>query len=456
MNNNPLANQPIGKLMTKFAIPSIIAMLVSALYNIVDQFFIGQTVGTLGNAATNIAFPLAMSCTAIALLFGIGGASTFNLNMGRKNYEEAPYYIGNSFSMLVVCGCVLCLMTQLFLKPMLIGFGSPDDVLPYALTYVRITSIGFPFLIMTIGGGHMIRADGSPNMSMICNMSGAIINTILDYLLTMVFGYGIAGAAIATVIGQIFSACLVLNYMRSFKTVPLLKKHFVLKVKYALEAASIGMASAINQIAMMTVQIVSNNTLKYYGALSVYGSSIPIACAGIVIKVSQVFFSVVIGISQGSQPIESFNYGAKNYDRVRKTYRLAIISGGIISMISFIIFQIFPREIIGLFGEGSKEYFDFGVQYFRIFLFFIFLNCLQPITTTFFTSIGKPKKGAFLSLTRQILFLLPLMLILPRFMGIEGVLYSGAIADALAAIVTVIMAYYEFKNMRELEKAIEN
>ncbi len=455
MKENPLASQPIGKLMIRFAIPSIIAMLVSALYNIVDQFFIGQTVGTLGNAATNIAFPLSMLCTSLALLFGIGGASTFNLNMGRGNKEEAPYYIGNSFVMLILCGIVLCVITELFLKPLLIGFGSPDDVLPYALQYVRVTALGFPFLILTIGGGHIIRADGSPNMSMICNLSGALINTVLDYLLTMVLRLGIFGAAIATVFGQIFSAFLVINYMRKFKTVPLLKKHLRLKIKYILEAASIGMASAINQIAMMIVQIASNNTLKYYGALSIYGSSIPIACAGIVTKVSQIFISVVIGISQGSQPIESFNYGARNYDRVRKTYRLAITAGTIISICSFIAFQLFPRQIIGLFGEGSKEYFEFGVRFFRIYLFFIWANCFQPITTTFFTSIGKPKKGALLSLTRQIIFLLPLMLILPIFMGIDGVLFAGPIADAMAALAAILMAYFEFKNMRKLEENYE-
>lgn len=451
---NPLGVDPVAGLMTRFAVPSIVAMLVSALYNIVDQLFIGQSVGTLGNAATNIAFPLTMSCVALALLFGIGGASCFNLNMGRGNSEKAIYYVGNAVVCLLGCGFILCVITQLFLTPMLKAFGAPADVLPYAQTYVRITSIGFPFLILTTGGGHLIRADGSPKMAMLCNLVGAIINTILDALFVMGFGWGMAGAALATIIGQIVSGIIVINYMRNYKTVPLLLKHFKLHANYVIQTVQIGMASFFNQIAMMIVQIVMNNSLAHYGALSVYGESIPLACAGIIIKVNQVFFSIVIGLAQGSQPIESFNYGAQQYDRVRKTYRLALISGFTVSLLSFILFQLFPVQIISLFGKGSESYFEFGAKFFRIFLFFIWADCLQPITSTFFTSIGKPAKGIFLSLTRQIIFLLPLLIILPRFIGIDGIMYAGMLADLFAAIVTVIMARIEFKDMRRMENEL--
>lgn len=449
---NPLGVASVSGLMTKFAIPSIIAMLVGALYNIVDQLFIGRAVGTLGNAATNIAFPLSTSCLALALLFGIGGASCFNLTMGRGDREKAAYYIGNAVSMLFLCGLVLCLVAQIFLTPLLRAFGAPDDVLPYAQDYVRITSIGFPFLLLTTGGGHLIRADGNPRMTMICNLTGAIINTVLDALFVMVFGMGMKGAALATVIGQVISAVIVINYLRHFKTVSLEKKHLYIHGKDTRDIASIGAASCFNQLAMMVVQIVLNNSLKYYGALSVYGEAIPIACAGIVMKVNQVFFSIVIGIGQGSQPIESFNYGAGQYKRVRKAYLYALLAGGSISLLSFVLFQVFPRQIMELFGSGSESYYQFGVSYFRIFLFFTCVNFLQPITSTFFTSIGKPVKGIFLSLTRQILFLLPLILVLPSIMGIDGILYAGPIADALAAVVTVIMAIVEFAQMHKLER----
>lgn len=446
-----LGKGPIGSLMLKFAVPSIIAMLVSAVYNIVDQIFIGHYVGPLGTAATNIAFPLAMSCTAIALLFGIGGAANFNLHMGRKEYEKAPYFIGNSLVMLFGLGLLLFLLVETILQPMILFFGSPLEVLPYAKEYVRITAVGFPFLILTIGGGHLIRADGSPNMTMICSLSGAVINTVLDALFVIGFGWGMQGAAYATIIGQIVSGCIVIFYMRGFKTIPLLKKHFLPKLSIVLQAASLGIAACVNQMAMMAMQIILNNSLKYYGGLSMYGESIPIACAGIVTKVNQLFFSVVIGIAQGSQPIESFNYGARQYKRVRDTYLLTIQSSFAVSVIAFATFQLLPKQLLGFFGNGSEEYFHFGVRFFRIFLLCTWANCIQPATSQFFASVGKPLKGMFISLTRQIIFLIPLILILPLFFAIDGIFFAGPIADALAAIIALIMVKFEFDDMKKKE-----
>ncbi len=452
IKENPLGTEPVGKLMIKFAIPSIIAMLVGALYNIVDQLFIGQAVGLLGNGATNIAFPLSTSCIAISLLFGIGGASCFNLAMGRGEKEQAPYFIGNSVTMLTICGIILSAVTLCFLTPLLKLFGSPDDVLPYAQDYVQVTAFGFPFLILTTGGGHLIRADGSPRMTMLCNLVGAVINTILDAVFVLGCGWGMKGAAFATIIGQFISAVIVITYLFRFKTVKLTLGHFKIKLRCTLKIASIGMASFFNQIAMMIVQIVMNNSLKTYGALSIYGDAIPIACSGIVMKVNQVIFSVVIGLGQGSQPIESFNYGARNYTRVRKAYWLALKIAFAISLISFIAFQLFPKEILALFGSEEPDiYFDFGAKFFRIFLLLIPLVCIQPITSTFFTSIGKSIKGVFLSLTRQIIFFLPLLLILPIFFGIDGILFTGPLADFISAVIGIVMAIMEFKAMKKLE-----
>lgn len=446
---NPLGSAPIGKLMVKFAIPSIIAMLVGALYNIVDQLFIGHAIGTLGNAATNIAFPFTTSCLALALLFGIGGASCFNLNLGRGNREDAPYFVGNAVTMLIVSGTALLVIAQLFLEPLLLLFGAPADVMPYAIPYVRITSIGFPFLLLGTGGGHLMRADGSPRMTMISNITGALINVVLDALFVLVFHWGMEGAALATIIGQFASACIVLVYLRHFKTAELLKQHFIPNFKYIKNIAAIGMASFFNQLAMMLVQIALNNSLKHYGALSIYGESIPIACAGIVMKVNQIFFSIIIGIAQGSQPVESFNYGAGNFKRVKDAYRLAALAGGTISLGSFFLFQTMPRQILAMFGEGSAEYFEFGIKTFRVMLFFTWFNFMQPITSTFFTSIGKSIKGVFLSMTRQIIFLLPLILFLPTLWGIDGILVAGPIADFLAGICAVLMVIMEFRHMEK-------
>lgn len=448
--NNPLGSAPVTGLMLKFAIPSIIGMLVSALYNIVDQLFIGRAVGTLGNAATNIAFPFSTACMAIALLFGIGGASCFNLSMGRGDKKRAAYFVGNALTMLAGCGIILAVITLVFLTPLLKVFGSPADVLPFAKEYVSVTAIGFPFLILTTGGGHIIRADGSPQMTMACNLTGAFINTGLDALFVLGFRWGMTGAAAATVIGQFISAVMVVVYVRRFKTVPLKKEHFKPSKSAIQRVASIGMASCFNQLAIAVVQIVLNNSLKHYGALSKYGDSDPIACAGIVMKVNMIVFSIVIGLAQGTQPIESFNYGARQYDRVKKAYRLAMTIGAGISLVAFAAFQIFPRQILGLFGGGSDTYYEFGVKFFRIFLFFTWLNCFQPITSTFFTSIGKPIKGVFLSLTRQLIFFIPVLLILPLFVGIEGILYTGPICDALSGVVAITMAVFEFRSMNKL------
>lgn len=449
-SGNPLGTAPMGSLLRKFAVPSIIAMLVSALYNIVDQIFIGQSIGELGNAATNVAFPLSTSCVAIALLLGIGAASAFNLAMGRGENEKALYYIGNASVLLFGGGLVLCLITQVFLEPMLVFFGAPENVLGYAMEYVRVTSIGFPFLILTAGGAHLVRADGSPRYSMMCNLSGAIINTILDPLFIFGFHMGMTGAALATIIGQIVSAGMVFYYLCHYKAGKLERKHLVPQAIYTGYAMSLGVAQALNQVAMMIVQIVMNNSLTYYGAMSVYGESVPLACAGIINKVGFVFFSICIGLAQGMQPITSFNYGAKKYDRVRKAIRLTLISGSVICVIAFALFQLFPRQIIGLFGKGSELYFDFAERYFHIYLFCTFTNNIQPLTSTFFASIGKPLKGTFLALTRQIIFLLPLLIIFPVFMGIDGIMYAGPIADFMAAAISAFMLYKEIHSLAEI------
>lgn len=447
ISSNPLGTEPVGALLRKFAIPSIVAMLVSALYNIVDQFFIGQSIGELGNAATNVAFPLSTSCTAISLLLGIGAASAFNLSMGRGEKDKALYYVGNAAVLLFGLGVALCVGTEVFLEPLLVFFGSPENVLGYAKEYVRIVALGFPFLILANGGAHLVRADGSPRYSMMCNLTGAIINTILDPILIFGLGMGMSGAAFATIAGQIVSGLMVVRYLCNYKAGKFTKEHLLPKWKVAGYAMSLGMAQFFNQIAMMVVQIVMNNSLTYYGAKSIYGESIPLACAGIINKVSFLFFAICIGIAQGMQPITSFNYGAKQYDRVKKAVTISLKAGSVVCIIAFILFQLFPRQIIGMFGNGSELYFRFAERYFHIYLFFTFINNVQPLSFTFFTSIGKPTKGAFLSLTRQIIFLLPLLIIFPGFFGIDGIMYAGPVADFMAAVVAAFMLAGELKKM---------
>ncbi|MGN1267335.1 MAG: MATE family efflux transporter, partial [Dorea sp.] len=367
---NPLATEKISKLIAKFAIPAIISMLVSSLYNIVDQIFIGQGVGMLGNAATNIAFPISTICTATALFLGVGSASNYNLETGAGNNKKAVEIARCGLAMLGISGVIIAVIVLAFLDPLLSLFGVTKDVLPYAQEYAGITAFGIPFLILTTGGNHLIRADRSPTYSMTCMLTGAIINTILDPLFIFVFHWGIQGAAWATVIGQVASGIMVIVYFAKFRHMELGRKIIRPKGKYLKMIASLGVASCINQIAIALVQIVMNNTLRYYGEQSIYGTDIPIACVGVISKVNMVFMAICIGISQGCQPIWGFNYGAAKYERVRKTYQTAFGLCMALGIICFLCFQLFPCQIVAIFGSGSEEYFQFAEQYLRIFMLF--------------------------------------------------------------------------------------
>ena len=446
---NPLGTAPVGGLIGKFAIPAIISMLVSALYNIVDQIFIGQGVGMLGNAATNVAFPVTTIATALALLLGIGGASNYNLEMGAGREKKASSIAGTALSTLVITGVILAVAVLLFLRPLLSLFGATTDVMPYAVDYLGITAVGLPFYALSIGGNHIVRADRSPTYSMTCVLTGAIVNTILDPLFISGFGWGIKGAAWATVIGQVVSGILVIIYFGKFRKMYLEMSMLKPSSECLKAIISLGMASCINQIAMAIVQIVLNNILRYYGGLSVYGSDIPIACVGVISKVNQVFMAICIGISQGCQPIWGFNYGAKKYDRVRLAYRYSVIACTAIATVFFLCFQLFPHQIVSIFGTGSDLYFQFAERYLKIFMFMTFANGIQPMSSGFFTSIGKAKLGIVMSLTRQVLFLLPLIVVFSLIMGIDGVMYAGPIADAAALSLAILFARRELVAMKK-------
>ena len=446
---NPLGTAPVGGLILKFAIPAIISMLVSAMYNIVDQIFIGQGVGMLGNAATNVAFPVTTIATALALLLGIGGASNYNLEMGAGREKKASSIAGTALSTLVITGVILAVAVLLFLRPLLSLFGATTDVMPYAVDYLGITAVGLPFYALSIGGNHIVRADRSPTYSMTCVLTGAIINTILDPLFIFGFGWGIKGAAWATVIGQVVSGILVIIYFGKFRKMYLEMSMLKPSSECLKAIISLGMASCINQIAMAIVQIVLNNILRYYGGLSVYGSDIPIACVGVISKVNQVFMAICIGISQGCQPIWGFNYGAKKYDRVRLAYRYSMIACTAIATVFFLCFQLFPHQIVSIFGTGSDLYFQFAERYLKIFMFMTFANGIQPMSSGFFTSIGKAKLGIVMSLTRQVLFLLPLIVVFSLIMGIDGVMYAGPIADAAALSLAILFARRELGAMKK-------
>ncbi len=444
---NPLGYKPVGKLLKSLAIPAIIANLVNALYNVVDQIFIGQGIGYLGNAATNIAFPITTMCLAIGLTLGIGGASNFNLELGKGYPEKSKHTAGTAASTLIIIGIILCITVRIFLEPLMIGFGATNKILEYSMEYTGITSYGIPFLLFSIGVNPLVRADGNAKYSMIAIVIGAILNTILDPLFMFVYNLGIAGAAWATVISQIISALLLLIYFPKFKSVKFSLNDFIPQLHYLKRIISLGFASFIYQFSNMIVLVTTNNLLKIYGKNSIYGSDIPIAVFGIVMKINVIFIAIVLGLVQGAQPIFGFSYGAKNYHRVRETMRLLLKVTFSIATILFIIFQVFPKQIISLFGEGDKLYFEFATKYMRIFLLFISLNSIQISIATFFPSIGKAIKGAIVSLTKQLIVLFPLLLTLPKFFGVEGVIYATPVTDLIAFTVAIIFLINEFKHM---------
>ena len=447
ISENPLGTRPIPGLLLSLAVPSVIANLVNALYNVVDQIFIGHVVGYLGNAATNIAFPITTVCLAIGLMTGLGSAAGFNLTLGARRPEEARAIAGTAFSSLLICGAAICILIRLSLRPLMSAFGATENILSYAMEYSSITSLGVPFLLFSIGTNPIVRGDGSPKYSMFSLVTGALLNIVLDAFFMLVLDMGIAGAAWATVVSQAVSACMLALYFRRFRNVRFSAKDFIPRWKCVRRIVSLGFASFIFQSSMVVVQVTVNNLLRIYGALSIYGSDVTIAVAGILAKINTIFLAVVIGVVQGAQPICSFNYGAEKYGRVKAAVRLLLKVTGMISVAAFILIQSFPRHIISLFGDGSEEYFAFAALYARSFMACIFLNGMQISASTFFPSIGKAGKGAVISLSKQLVILLPILFLFSHFWGLYGIIFAAPATDLLTFILASCFLHRELKSM---------
>ena len=447
LEKNPFETENIGKLIMKFAIPCVISLVVNSLYNIVDQIFIGQGVGFLGNAATNMAFPLVTISMAFALLLGDGCAAYLSLKLGAGDRDSAARGVGNTLSMLGIAGLFFLIFGLVLMKPLLYLFGATEVVMPYAMSYTSVIIIGLPFVIMGTGLNSIIRADGSPKFAMVSMLVGAALNTILDPIFIFVFDMGVFGAAVATIIGQIATFCISFCYIKRFKNIQFTPELLKIKSSVAKTVMAFGASSFIIQMAITLVVIVMNNTLSYYGAMSVYGSEIPLSALGIVMKVNQILMSVLIGIAAGSQPIIGYNYGAGNYERVKKTYLISVSIATGCALIGFCMFIFFPQSIINVFGQEEALYNQFALKCFRIFLMMCALNGFQIVSSTFFQAIGKPVKAAALSLSRQILFLIPMLIVLPKIFGVEGALYSGPVADFAAFLLAAFFIAHEMRNL---------
>lgn len=450
---NTLGTERVGRLMLKFGIPAIVALLINAIYNLADQVYIGFAIGMLGIEATNIAFPLTAICGATSLLFGVGGASNFNLRLGEGKKEAADRFAGCAVSLLAVTGVIIGVIVHVFINPILYAFGATETVRPLAYTYMRIIAIGIPFQVFSYGSCTLIRADGSPKYAMMCMLAGASINIVFNPVTIFVFKWGIAGIATSTVLSQIIAAVIAAYYfLRKTRVMSLKREYLRPRAHIAGRICMLGIASSANQLLMAAVQITLNNIMRNYGATSVYGSDIPLSCVGAISKINVLFIALTVGIGQGSQPIYGFNYGARKFDRVKRTLFLGLVSATIISVTVFAVFQLFPRQIMLMFGEDNPLYLQFAEHYLRTYMFMTFVNGLQPITFSFFTSIGKATRGLWISMTRQGLFLLPLLIVLPAFLGLDGAIYAGPVADTAAAALSAVLIIRELINISALQR----
>lgn len=447
--HSPFATEPIGRLILKFAVPSVIALLVNSLYNIVDQIFIGWGVGYLGNGATNVVFPITIIALALSMMIGNGGAAYLSLKLGEGEGEAARKGVGNAVTLVVVVSVLLAAVFLVFIDPVLTLFGATDVLRDYALEYGWVIGLGLPFMMISAAVNSMIRADGSPKYAMGSMVIGAILNVILYPVFIFVFHMGVRGAAIATVIGQVASFLVSVVYVPRFQTVRLNAAAFRLKAKNCGNIVTFGLSSFITQFAITIVMALTNNLLAIYGASSIYGAEIPLTATGIVMKVNQIMISILLGIATGTQPILGYNYGAKRYDRVKKALEISLFASEVISILAFLLFQFAPMSVVTLFGSEGGLYNEFAVKAFRIFLMLCPLTGFQTIAAVYLQAIGKPVKSAVLSLARQIIFFVPAALILPTFLGVEGVLWTGPVADGLAFLLSLALLMYERHHLKK-------
>ena len=428
-------------------------MLVGAAYNITDQIFIGHVVGMLGNAATNVAFPTVTLTTGISMLFGIGTAANFSINLGAGNEEEARRFVHTGIAGVAAAGIITGLTVFLLRNYIVVLCGADADgnVFPYAVSYLSITALGLPFQMFTHTSSTIIRADGSPRYSMMCTVTGAIVNVGLDWLFMYPLGMGIRGAALATVTAQIISFCIAVGYYPHFRAFDIRARELKVSKTHLIGSMEAGIPNFCNHMLMMTTNIVLNNMLATYGALSVYGSDIPLAVSGVAQKTSMIMVSFAVGIAQGCQPVWGFNLGAKKYDRVKGAYWRAFAAAFAIGVIFFFAFQLFPRQIVSIFGTGSDLYYEFAEKYLRVFMMLVFFQNIQPVSINYFSATGNHRQGLLVSLSRQGLFLIPLLVILPKFMGLNGILAASPISDTLAFIMSVSMVVLSFRQFRECD-----
>ena len=461
MKKIDLGKDDINKLLLSFSIPCVISMLINSIYNIVDQIFIGKGVGTLGNAATNVIFPLVIIFNAVAGLIGNGAAANLSLKLGEGKKEEGGKIIGTSFTLSILVSIILSILSYLFLSQLVYAFGCTEKVYQYAMDYGKIIIIGAPFMMTYSALAQIIRADGSPKYSMILLVVGAILNIILDPIFIFSFNMGVKGGAIATVIGQLVSFLMAVLYLKKLKSVTIKKESFKLD-KSIFRTLGLGLSSFITQMTVLTLFIFMNNMMTKYGAHTKYGSDIPLSVYGVISKLNSLYISTILGISIGAQPIIGFNYGAQKYDRVRETLKKVLIVNLIVGLTFNIIFYCFPKELVSIFistkDPSYKLFIEFAILICHSFLMLMGLNFLEMTTSIVVQSLGNVKKATAVSFIRQIILFIPIacFLCITLNKGVKGVLQAGPIADGITFIIAIFIISSEYKKLSNKTLVEEN
>ena len=457
MKKVDLGKENINKLLISFAIPCVISMLINSVYNIVDQIFIGKGVGTLGNAATNVIFPLVIIFNAVAGLIGNGAAANLSLKLGEGKKEEGGKIVGNAVTVSIIFSIILSVIAYFFLPKLVYMFGCTENVYQYAVDYGKIIILGAPFMIIYSALSQLIRADGSPKYSMVLLVVGAILNIILDPIFIFTFNMGVKGGAIATVIGQIVSFVMAILYLKKVKSVKLEKESFKVD-KSITRTLGLGLSSFITQSTVLALFVFMNNMMTKYGALTKYGADIPLSVYGVISKINSLYISTILGISIGAQPIIGFNYGAGNYERVKETLRKVLTINLVVGLIFNIIFYLFPKEIVSIFITNSdpnyKLFLEFAVIICHSFLLVMGLNFLEMTTSITVQSLGNVKKATMVSFIRQIILFIPIACFMAIYLhkGIYGVLNAGPIADAITFFIALVIFYSEYRKLSIKEK----
>lgn len=445
-HTNPIGTEKISRLLIKFSVPAIVGMMVNALYNIVDRIYIGNSpdLGANGIAGITIGFPITIILLSLGILFGVGGATLFSMKLGEKNEEEAENALGNAYAVLMIAGFFYMTLGQVFLKPLMTLFGASPTILPYAMEYMRVILFGAIFQVVSMGMNNFIRADGNPKLAMYTMFLGAGTNIVLDPIFIYGFGMGMAGAALATILSQMLSFIWVTSYFLGNKSRhKLYVKNMKLKSKIVLRITSLGLPGFSLQVANSILNAVLNKNLLFYGG------DLAVSGMGIINSLQTIFLMPIIGLNQGTQPIISFNYGARKYDRVKTAAKLAITAATVTVIAGYTIIRLFPVQLISMFNR-EPELLEFGKTSLLSWFLCMPVVGFQIIGANFFQAVGKSRRAMFLTLTRQLIFLIPAIIIFPKFWGIEGLFYAAPFADFISFLITAAFFFY---GIRTLEKA---